>query len=116
METGDDMKKWIVEDWKFELTAVNGKASDCRSGIEKGDTFVFSYECPAGLCPKVMSEIYTWCEVIRCGGDFTYGGAKDKYEMDISCPYGNIRFKLKAIPINRDENGNPLSNNPKPIE
>ena len=40
------MKKWIVEDWSFELTSIKGEARVCRVGIEKGDKFVFSYECP----------------------------------------------------------------------
>ena len=78
------MKKWVTEDWKFELIAFEGKAANCRLGLEKGDSFVFAYECPQGMCPRVMSEIYTWCEVI------------------------------KAIPINRDENGKPLPNAPRP--
>lgn len=110
------MKKWIVEDWEFELTAIEGKASNCRLGIEKGDKFVFSYECPAGMCPRVMSEIYTWCEVIRCGGDFTFRGEKNKYEMDLICPCKSISFHLKAKPINRDESGNPLPDMPKPTD
>lgn len=102
------MKKWVVEDWQFELTAIEGKAGNCRLGIEKGDRFIFSYECPAGICPRVMNELFTWCEVIRCGGDFTYRGMKDKYEMDLSCPCQSIQFHLKAIPINRDEKGAPI--------
>ena len=108
------MRKWVVEDWKFELTAKEGKAGKCRLGIEKGDAFSFSYECPEGICPRVMMQVYTWCEVIRCGGDFTYRGAKDKYEMDLTCPCQSIQFRLKAIPINRDEEGNPLPNGSKP--
>ena len=71
------MRKWCVEDWEFELTVVKGKAAHCRLGLETGDKFVFSYECPAGICPRVMMEMYTWCEVIRCGGDFTYRGEKE---------------------------------------
>ena len=110
------MKSWVVEDWSFELTAVDGKAADCRLGIEKGDQFTFSYGCPAGMCPRVMIELFTWCEVIRCGGDFTYRGQREKYEMDISCPCGSIRFRLKASPINRDETGKVLPSHPKPTE
>ena len=110
------MKKWVVEDWEFELSAIDGQASSCRLGIEKGDKFVFSYECPAGMCPRVMSELYTWCEVIRCGGDFTFRGEKNKYEMDLICPCKCIRFHLKAKPINRDESENPLPNMPKPTD
>ena len=108
------MQKWVTEDWKFELIAVEGRAQDCRLGIEQGDRFAFTYGCPEGLCPRVMSEIYTWCEVIRCGGDFTYRGMTEKYEMELSCPCGSIRFHLKAMPINRDEAGKPLPSHPKP--
>jgi uncharacterized repeat protein (TIGR04076 family) len=107
------MKEWVVEDWEFELTAINGKAGHCRLGIEKGDTFVFQYECPVGFCPKAMTQVYTWCEVIRCGGDFTYRG-NEKYEMGMTCPDQSISFHLKAYPINRDENGKAKPNNPRP--
>jgi hypothetical protein len=31
------MKKWVTEDWEFELTATDGKAGYCRLGLEKGD-------------------------------------------------------------------------------
>jgi len=99
------MKKWMAEDWEFELAVTEGKAGHCRLGLEKGDKFVFQYECPAGMCPKTMIQLYTWCEVIRCGGDFTYRGIKEKYEMDLSCADGCIQFHLIAKPINRDENG-----------
>ena len=110
------MQKWVVEDWGFELTAIEGKAAHCRLGLEKGDKFFFSYECPEGMCPRLMSVLYTWCEVIRCGGDFTHRGFKDKYEMILPCPCRSITFQLKAIPINRDEKGIPLPNNPRPTE
>ena len=99
------MNKWIVEDWEFELTAIEGEARHCRLGLEKGDKFIFQYECPAGLCPRVMIELFTWCEVIRCGGDFTYRGDKEKYETYMRCPCQCIKFHLAARPINRDENG-----------
>ena len=108
------MQKWVTEDWEFELTVANGKAGHCRLGLEKGDKFVFQYECPAGMCPKTMKQVYTWCEVVRCGGDFTYRGTKEKYEMDMSCADGCIQFRLKAYPINRDENGKPLPNKARP--
>ena len=110
------MKKWVVEDWEFELTATEGKAAHCRLGIEKGDRFVFRYECPAGMCPRVMIELFTWCEVIRCGGDFTHRGMKNKYEMDLPCPCGSVGFRLKAYPINRGEDGKVLPNGARPEE
>jgi len=108
------MKKWVTEDWEFEITVVEGKAGHCRLGLEKGDVFIFQYGCPADMCPKIMSQLYTWCEVIRCGGDFTYRGEKEKYEMNLSCPDHCIQFHLRAYPINRDENGIALKNSPRP--
>jgi len=137
------MQKWIVEDWEFELTATDGKAGHCRLGLEKGDKFVFQYGCPADMCPRVMTRLYNYCEVIRYGGDFTYrrgalrqlrrlairGGGelvirrggdyeyraiKEKYDLDLPCPGGCIQFHLKAYPVNRDENGNYIGNNPRP--
>ena len=99
------MNKWIVEDWEFELTATEGEAKHCRLGLEKDDKFIFQYECPAGLCPRVMLELFTWCEIIRCGGDFLLRGSKEKYETPMSCPCLCIKFHLVAKPINRDENG-----------
>ena len=110
------MNPWVVEDWEFELVAIDGKAGYCRLGIETGDRFVFSYGCPEGICPRVMNELFTWCEVIRCGGDFTYRGEKEKYEMDLVCPCRSIRFHLTARPIHRDEQGKPLPNLPRPTE
>lgn len=108
------MQKWVTEDWEFHLKVVGGKAGHCRLGLESGDEFVFSYGCPAGMCPKTMTQVYTWCEVIRCGGDFTYRGEKNKREIFIPCSDGCISFRLKAVPINRDENGKPLPNKPRP--
>ena len=104
------MQKWVTEDWKFELEVTSGKAGHCRLGLETGDKFVFSYGCPEGICPRVMADVFTWCEVIRCGGDFTKRGEK----MDLCCPCHCISFHLKATPINRDENGNPLPNASRP--
>ena len=99
------MRPWIAEDWSFEIIATEGSAKTCRLGIEKGDRFVFQYGCPADFCPRAMIEVFTWCEVIRCGGDFTARGSKDEYVMDFKCPCQCIDFRLKANPIHRDENG-----------
>ena len=108
------MKKWMAEDWEFELTVAKGSAGNCRLGFETGDTFVFQYECPAGFCPRAMIELYTWCEVIRCGGDFTKRGTEKPYEMDLECPCRSITFHLAAKPINRDANGVYIGKSQKP--
>ncbi len=99
------MNKWIVEDWAFDIEVTEGDAKNCRLGLEKGDRFHFEYECPQGFCPRALIEIFTWCEVIRCGGDFTYRGCPSKYEMDLSCPCHCLQLHLTAIPVNRDGQG-----------
>lgn len=100
------MKKWILEDWAFEVTVLEGQAKHCRIGMEQGDQFIFQYATPADFCPRAMAELYTYCEVIRCGGDFTYRGCPEKYEMELWCPCQCIHFRLKAIPINQDAHRN----------
>ena len=80
------MKKWLAEDWEFTLTALEGEARHCRLGIEQGDRFVFQYGTPADFCPRAMMEIYTWCEVIRCGGDFTQRGCASKPKWSFGAP------------------------------
>ena len=52
------MQKLCTEDWKFELTVINGKSGHCRLGMETIDKFIFSYECPAGMCPNTMAHKY----------------------------------------------------------
>ena len=97
------MRKWIVEDWAFELTVTEGQAEHCRLGLEKGDRFSFEYGCPADFCPRAMIEVFTWCEVIRCGGDFTARGSKEKYALEFPCPCSCLTFRLEAKPIHREE-------------
>jgi len=100
------MNKWIKEDWEFEIIVIEGEARHCRLGLEIGDKFVFQYECPANFCARAMIELFTWCEIIRCGSDFTYRDHNnDKHTMEFSCPCQCIKFQLIAKPINRDENG-----------
>lgn len=108
------VRHWVTEDWEFELTVTDGKAGHCRLGIEKGDRFVFRYGCPEGMCPKTMHLVYTWCEVIRCGGDFTLRGEREPREMGFTCPDHCISYRLRAYPINRDGSGKPLPNGPRP--
>jgi uncharacterized repeat protein (TIGR04076 family) len=107
------MNKWIVEDWAFDVEVIGGEACNCRLGLEKGDVFHFEYETPQGFCPRALTEIFTWCEVVRCGGNFTYRGAKEEYQMEIPCPCHRLRFRLTAVPINRDKNGKYINNNKK---
>jgi len=90
------MRPWIEEDWEFTLTVINGAAEHCRIGLEKGDAFTFMYATPGDFCPKTMHLVYTLCEVIRCGGDFTHRGSADPYSIDFSCADGALQFRLTA--------------------
>ena len=90
------MKPWIEEDWEFELTVTD--AAPCRIGLEKGDVFRFTYAAAAGMCPKTMGTVYTLCEIIRCGGDFTARGSTEKYGIEFPCADGCVRFTLRAHP------------------
>ena len=98
------MNKWIVKDWGFEAEVIDDESKHCRLGLEQGDKFHFAYEPPQDFCSRALTEIFTWCEVIRCGGNFTHRGAKEKYSMEIPCPCHCLPFRLTAIPI-RDESG-----------
>jgi len=106
----------MAEDWEFDVLVISGEARHCRLGLEEGDRFTFQYECPGGFCPKAMIELYTWCEVVRCGGDFTHRGCKEKYEMELPCPCHSVHFRLMAKPINRDENGDYNGKSERPEE
>lgn len=90
------MRKWLQEDWEFTLTVTSGRAEQCRIGMEAGDSFTCRYECPGGFCPKTMGILYTYCEVVRCGGDFRLRGSKEPYELDFCCADGVLGLHLSA--------------------
>jgi len=93
------MKKWIEEDWEFELTVTD--AAPCRIGMEKGDVFRFTYAAAAGMCPKTMGTVYTLCEIIRCGGDFRLRGSSEAHVIEFPCADGPIIFRLEAEQITK---------------
>ena len=97
-------EKWVVEDWGFDVEIIDGEAKNRRLGLEKGEKIHFEYGTPQNFCSRALAEIFTWCEEIRCGGNFTQRGAKEKYAIEIPCPCHCLHFRLIAIPINRDEN------------
>ena len=90
------MKPWILEDWEFTLTVMQGEAHQCRIGLEAGDTFTFTYALPAGICPKSVPQLHTLCEIIRCGGDFTHLGSSDPNSIEFSCADGILALRLTA--------------------
>lgn len=90
------MKKWIVEDWEFEIGVVRGEARECRLGLEKGDNFRCAYGCPDGFCMKTAPILYTYCEIVRCGGDLRLRGSDRPDEIEFPCADGIVTFCMKA--------------------
>ena len=90
------MEPGVEEDWKFQITVIQGEASRCRLGLETGDTFSCEYACPPGFCPKTMATLYTLCEIIRCGGNFKQKGSREEYTIDFPCADACIQFRLSA--------------------
>ncbi|MEN6472047.1 MAG: TIGR04076 family protein [Clostridiaceae bacterium] len=95
-------KKWLEEDWEFEITVINGEAEQCRMGLEKGDKFYCKYECPSGFCPKTMALLHTYCEIARCRGDYRLRGSKASNEIDFPCADNCIEFHLVAKHIDTE--------------
>ena len=90
------MQQSYFENWEFNITVKEGIAESCRMGFETGDRFICKYECPSGFCPKTMPVLYTLCEIIRCGGDYTFKDSKDKYKIDFPCADSCMIFHLEA--------------------
>ncbi len=92
------MKSWYTEDWHFKIEVLKvgkeNKATECRSGLEPGDTFECDYGTPLGLRPTVFIKIFPTMEAIRCEGDLRYLGAQTGQEMDFMCPDGVVRFRI----------------------
>lgn len=65
---------------------------------KKAMFFLLNMKLRKDFAPRAISEIYTYCEIIRCGGNFTYRGSKEKYSIDVSCPCNCIKFRLLAVP------------------
>lgn len=59
------MHKTIVEDWAFTVTVLS--ARPCRIGLESGDIFHCTYDCPAGFRPKTMAVLHSLYEAARAG-------------------------------------------------
>ena len=91
------MKQWLQEDWKFELEVVRAEAKECRLGLETGDVFRCEYGCPEGFCMKTVPVLYTYCEIVRCGGDLRLRGSDDERQIEFPCADGPVVFRLKAI-------------------
>jgi len=90
------MKRWLEEEWTFEIEVMEGEACHCRMGLETGDRFECTYECPAGFCPKTMHQLHTLCEIVRCGGDLRMRGSTDPHRIDFMCADHVIRFRMTA--------------------
>ena len=90
------MKQWIKEDWEFEIEVIKGTAGECRLGLEKGDAFRCAYGCPDGFCMKTAALLYTYCEIVRCGGDLRLRGSDRPDQIEFPCADGPVLFRMKA--------------------
>ena len=88
------MHKTVAEDWAFTITVL--AADPCRVGLEPGDAFHCTYDCPAGFCPKTMAVLHSLCEAERAGGDLRLLGGHAANEIDFSCADGVVRVRLTA--------------------
>ena len=96
------MRRWYQEDWRFRIKVARvgkeGKAEECRLGLEPGDTFECTYETPAGFCPTSFVKVFPILEIVRCGGDLRALGAKDPWETTFTCPDGVVLFTVTGQP------------------
>ena len=110
-KTSEPMDCWRLGLW---CGSYRRRCKKMQTRDRKRGSILFWIWNPQNFCPRALNEIFTWCEVIRCGGDFTYRGSSKKYEIDLPCPCYCLQFRLTAIPINRDANGNYVANNISP--
>ncbi len=98
------MKKWYPEDWKFIVEVLRvgkeGKAEECRLGLEPGDKFESTFDTPGGFCPTSFIKIFPAMEAVRCGGDLRNLGGKGSEEISFTCPDGAVLFRLTGYRIN----------------
>ncbi len=102
------MKKWLDEEYEFEIEVVGYLRGDkpehyCRNGEEVGDKYTCTYGCPVnsqgqGICPKLMMVMFPVMEAVRSGGDLRNIGGEDRYTKTIVCPDGCVMFRLTAKP------------------
>ncbi len=95
------MKRFIKEEFSFQITVVDGKrnrdnALDCRNGHEIGDTYVCEYGCPKDFCSKCMMKAFPLMEAVRAGGDLRNLGGDSTHTITFSCPDGIVLFRLEA--------------------
>jgi uncharacterized repeat protein (TIGR04076 family) len=97
------VKEWYHEDWRFRIEALRvgkeGKAEECRLGLEPGDTFECTYGTPAGFCPTSFIKIFPSMEVVRCGGDLRNLGGEGPGATTVICPDGVVLFSLTAAQL-----------------
>ena len=94
------MKKWYKEAWEFRIEVISlgkdNKPNNCRMGYEPGDIFECKYDCPKDFCSKSIMKVFPILEAVRSGGDLKNLGGINKYEMEIVCPDGIVKFRISA--------------------
>jgi uncharacterized repeat protein (TIGR04076 family) len=97
------MKKWYPEDWSFKIevrrVGSENLPTECRLGLEPGDSFECNSETPACFYPTSFIKIFPGMEVVRCGGDLRNLGGTETGVIDFLCLDGAVLFRLTAEQI-----------------
>jgi len=92
------MKRTYAEEWRFRISVLRvGKSNEpqrCRLGFEVGDVFECCYETPGDFCPKSMLKVFPVMEAVRSGGDLRNLGGDAPCEMTLTCPDGEVAFRV----------------------
>ena len=101
MNPKDEMLK-IGKLWKepvqFKISVV--KEGGCRADHQMGETFVFTWKTPKGLCSESFIGMYPVLHSLRALGDMQeLGGPKSSPARNIriyTCPSRVIQFRIEA--------------------
>lgn len=90
------MNQWIVEDWRFTVTVMDGISKNCRLGFEKAINSIVNTKSPPAIVLKQHIFYILYCEIISMRRDFKNKGSDKEYEIDFPCADGMILFHLVA--------------------
>ncbi len=80
---------------QFKLTILND--GNCRAGHQSGDTFVFSWNTPEGICSESFIGMYPILQSLRVMGDMRELGSPERNTRIYNCPSRVIQFQINAL-------------------
>jgi uncharacterized repeat protein (TIGR04076 family) len=75
-----------------------GNKSPCHSGLKVGDTWVFDFFPPQGLCGFAYNSLFPFAIVLKTGGTFPWQENPDV--ITVCCPDAEVNnlFELRRRP------------------